>query len=191
MQDIQTFFQNAVKRDFARDIYFRIVQINLSNGPLLGEGELIYAKAASLPARKIGNVEAKYAGLTFNLPGTVSFPGSDAYEIDFYCDQYSNLRTLFLSESERTFDHITGIAGSGGDSDGSGVPNGTIANGSSIITLAQYDKELNEINTFDLVGCSIRDVGAMDFQIAEGTGAIMSFKVSLAYHYFNLVGIAR
>jgi cystathionine beta-lyase len=28
-------------------------------------------------------------------------------------------------------------------------------------------------------------VAEMDFQIAEGTGAIMSFKVQISYHYFD------
>jgi hypothetical protein len=181
---ITNFFANAVQRDFARDILFRVSLIEFSNGGLFNENDLVYAKAASLPARKIGNVEAKYAGLTFNLPGTVSFPGSDSYEIDFYCSQNSDLRTRFLNESERTFDHISGVAGSGVTD---GVSNGTIANGRSQIILVQYDKSLNAVGTYGLIGCSIRDVGAMDFQIAEGTGAIMSFKVQIAYHYFNYI----
>lgn len=178
---INKFFLNAVQSDFSRDIFFRVADIRFDGGFRINENDLIYAKAASIPARQIGNVEAKYAGLTFNLPGTVTFPGSEGYEIDFYCDQYSRLRNIFLAESRRIFDHENGIAGSG-----SGVLNGTPANGGSYILLQHLDKNLNTVLSYRLIGASIRNVGAMDFQMAEGTGAIMSFKVTIAYHFFNI-----
>lgn len=181
---IESFFLNAVQRDFSRDILFRVNRIQFINGDLFGENDLLYAKSASLPARKIGNVEAKYAGLTFNLPGTVSFPGSDGYEIEFYCDQKSDLRNRFLYESERTFNHKSGIAGSGDP-----VNSGTIAEVRSQIVLQQLNKKLKNVCEYILVGCSIRDVGALDFQIAEGTGSIMSFKITVAYHYFDYLPV--
>lgn len=174
---IENFFARAVANDFSRDISFRIMSISLSNGLTLNENDLVYAKSGTLPARAIGNVEAKYAGLTFNLPGTVSFPSSDSYEIDFYCSEKSELRNLLLLESRRTFNELTGIAGAGNQG-------GVIAGPDSTITLVQLDKKLDVISKFTLYGVSIRNVGALDFSISEGTGTVLSFKTTLAYHFF-------
>lgn len=180
---INNFFRNAVAHDFSRDFLFRIVDVNIdgvgSEALRLGPDDLVYAKTGKLPARTIGNAEVKYAGQTFNLPAAASFPGSDGYEIEFYCDESSYLRELLMNESTRTFGNVFGMAGTGSD----GL--GTIANERSYITLHQLNKKLDPIYQYTLIGCSIRNVGELSYQTAEGSGQVVSFNASIAYHFFT------
>lgn len=174
---INSFFNSAVINDFSRDYLFRVESIAFDGGNIFTPTELVYAKTGSLPARAIQNQEVKYAGQTFNVPGASNFPGSDNYEIDFYCPEDSSLRELFMNESTRTFGNIFGIAGSG-------VDGGSIASANSRITLLQLNKELNAIYKYELIGANIRSVGELSYSIAEGNGAVVSFKVGIAYHFF-------
>lgn len=186
---VNSFFLRSVHNDFSRDFLFRIVSVNI-DGPnsneklVLGKNDLVYAKTGKLPGRTIGNTEVKYAGQTFNMPAAVSFPGSDGYEIDFYCSESSYLREKLMNESTRTFGNIYGLAGTGGD----GL--GTIANQNSYILLHQLNKKLQPIYEYKLIGCSIRSVGDLAYQTAEGTGSVVSFNCTIAYHFFerNLLG---
>lgn len=177
-QTIESFFRNAVVNDFSRDYLFRIESIVLDGGLSMGPSAMLYAKSGKLPARKIVNHQVKYAGQTFNIPGSVEFEGSESYEIDFYCPEDSNIRELLMNESVRTFGNVLGIAGSGRNG-------GSIANQDSRITLLQLDKNLDPTYQYDLVGCSIRSVGDLSYGFAEGTGAVMTFNVGIAYHFFT------
>jgi hypothetical protein len=183
-QIIEKFFQQAVSNDFTRDYHFRLQELQFGGNPIVfGADQLVYAKAGKLPARSIVNQTVKYAGQTFNLPGSVEFTGSENYEMEFYCSESSNIRDLFLDESRRTFDAFTGQAGF--SNNGTGYPLGTIAGPTSYMMVTQLDKRLNPVRAFKLVGVSIRNVGDVAFEIAEGTGAIKTFAVSVAYHFFQ------
>ena len=183
---IEDFFMSAVRQDFTRDFFFRIVSIHL-DGPSTDENlnlvksDLVYAKTGKLPARIIGNAEVKYAGQLFNMPAAASFPGSDGYEIEFYCSEDSTLREILMNESTRTFGNIYGLAGSGSVFNGLG----TIANERSVIILHQLNKKLQPIYEYRLIGCSIRNVGDLAYTTAEGTGQVLSFTASFAYHFFE------
>ena len=182
-QTINTFFNNAVVNDFARDFLFRVESVNFDNGVVLTPTDLLYAKTGKLPARTIVNQNVKYAGQNFNIPGSVEFPGSDNYEIEMYCPETSSIRELLMNESTRTFGNVFGIAGSG-------QSGGSIANANSIITLLQLNKNLDAIYKYRLIGCSIRNVGEVSYSIAEGTGAVMSFTVGIAYHFFDRTSLS-
>lgn len=179
-QTINSFFNNAVVRDFSRDILFRVESVTFDGpgGLQLGPSDLLYAKSAKLPARSIVNQNVSYAGQKFNIPGTVDFPGSESYEMDFYCPEDSYVRELLMNESTRTFGNVFGIAGGG-------QGGGSIANANSRIVLLQLDKNLDPIYQYDLIGCSIRNVGEISYSIAEGTGAVVTFNVGIAYHFFE------
>lgn len=178
-QTINSFFTRAVQRDFTRDFLFRIESITFDGpeGVTIGPSELLYAKTGKLPARGIVNQNVSYAGQKFNIPGASEFPGSEAYDIDFYCPEDSHIREILMNESTRTFGNIFGLAGSGSDG-------GSIANANSRIILLQLNKQLDPIYQYDLIGCTIRNVGELAYSIAEGTGAVVSFPVTIAYHYF-------
>ena len=177
-QTINSFFNNAVIRDFSRDFLFRVDSINFDNGALITPTGLLYAKTAKLPGRNIVNQEVKYAGQNFNIPGSVQFPGSDNYSLAFYCPENSDIREIFMNESTRTFGNIFGVAGSGQNG-------GSIANANSVITLLQLNKNLDALFKYRLIGCNIREVGEVSYSMAEGNGAVMSFTVGIAYHFFD------
>jgi hypothetical protein len=175
-QNINSFFSSAVVADFARDYLFRVESLVFDGGLVLTPDEMIYAKTATLPAREIVNQEVKAYGQTFNIPGSSQFPNSANYEIDFYCPEDSSIRELLMNESTRTFGNIFGIAGSG-------VGGGSIASANSRITLIQLDKNLDALYKYELIGANIRNVGEISYDMAGGNGAVMSFKVSIAYHF--------
>jgi hypothetical protein len=180
-QLISNFYNEAIAKDFSRDVNFRVTQIvpdpilNLGSN-FIKESDLVYAKAAKLPARNITNQEAKYMGLTFNLPGVVEYPESANYSLEFYCDVKSALRTKFEEWTRVTFN------------DENSTGNYVVPTRNAIIQLAQIDSQLNIVQEYKLVGVSIRQVGDIEYAIAEGTGSVVSFNATFAYHYYELVG---
>lgn len=173
-QDITSFFERAVARDFSRDILFRVLGINIP-GFTLTEDDLVYAKSGSVPSRNIQNKTAPYGGLTFNVPGTVEYENAAAYQISFYCDARSDIHTKMYRESERVFSNNgTGDYNIGGPND--------------IISLAQLDKDLSPIKIYKLIGASIRNTGGLEYTFAEGTGEVISFDTTFAYHFYTVEG---
>ena len=172
-QTIRNFFQVAAQREFSRDFLFRVLSINFAGGATFNESELVYVRTATLPGRSINDVDAKYMGVSFHIPGGVTYPNSGSYSLEFYCDSQSAIREKFIAESRRTFDDATST----------GAYN--IPTASSVIRLMQLDKNLDPVTIYRLVGCSIRDVSEMSYSIAEGTGNYQTFTVTTAYHFFE------
>lgn len=172
-QTIKKFFDQASRRDFARDFLFRVTSISLRNGAFsMGVDDLVYAKTAKLPTRQIENIATPYMGLDFNLPGRAKYGDSSAYTIEFYCDAEASLHKRLLSETREVFND----ANSTGDY--------KIADENSTIVLHQLDKNLVAFREYKLIGASIRDCGALEGKISDGTGAVVSFSAQFAYHYF-------
>jgi hypothetical protein len=44
---------------------------------------------------------------------------------------------------------------------------------------------LEVIKTIELVGASLRTIGEIAYQIADGTGEVLNFPVSFAYHFYK------
>lgn len=176
-QGIADFYTQAQARDFSRTNLFRVLNINFGDGSstIIGEPDLVYARTASLPAKAITNVQAPYMGLKFNIPGTVIYPDSENYVINFYADAAQKLREKFLKVVDDTFN------------DASSTGNYFTPKQSAVIDLVQLDKQLNKIAQYQLVGVSIRNVGALAYDITTN-GEIQNFDVSVAYHYFRKTG---
>lgn len=171
---IQTFFEQAKSRQFARDFLFRVKQINLAGGVSFnGETDLVYARTASLPGRNIENKTVNYVGQQFNVPGKSSYPGSEGYTIEFFHEEAITLRKKFEEASRSVFNNET----STGDYRMPGEE--------STITLSVLDSQLQETDTIVLVGASIRDIGEVSYTIADGTGEILTFNVTFAFHFYN------
>ena len=69
-QNITNFYKVATQKKFSRDFQLRVSSFIVNNGTdLFGEDDLVYIKSASLPARRIENIQAPYMGLNFNVPG--------------------------------------------------------------------------------------------------------------------------
>ena len=172
-QTIGNFYDRALAREFSRDFLFRVINITFAGGAIFDESELIYAKTATLPARGVTNVQSKFMGLPFNIAGTATYPGAEGYVINFYCDAQSQLRNKFLAESRRVFDDAT----STGDYN--------IASRANSITLVQINKALEPISTFKLVGASVRNVGPISYNMADGVGQPVAFDATVSYHFFE------
>ena len=172
-QTIRTFYKEATDREFSRDFLFKVSDLKVGKLVILPK-DLVYVKAAKLPERTLANIDVKYMGVSFNLPGVPTYGEAAGYSLTFYCDAQSELHHKFLKESARTFN------------DGSSTGAYDIAGDNSIIQLSQLDKQLNQIRDFRLMGASIRKVGGIEYNIAEGTGAPVTFEVSFGYHYFTV-----
>jgi hypothetical protein len=176
-QTIQDFYTQAQAKDFARNNLFRVININFGDGSttVINETDLVYARTASLPAKQITNVPATYMGLQFNIPGVSTYPGSDSYQINFYSDEAQKLREKFLNVLNDTFN------------DANSTGNYFTPKQTAVIDLVQLNKQLNKIAQYQLVGVSIRDVQALEYDMTA-TGEIQNFNVGLAYHYWRKTG---
>lgn len=176
-QNIEQFYQRAQARDFSRDFLFRVTDVVLAGDVTLEDEELVYAKAATLPARNITNVEAPYMGLNFNVPGNVTYPGSDGYSLSFYLDAASELRNKLELASRILFD------------DTSSTGQYSTPSEDYYIILQQLNKKLEPISTYKLYGASIRNIDAIEYQMAEGTGNTVQVQTTIAYHFYKNLDI--
>jgi hypothetical protein len=172
---IQNYFQQATDKQFARDILFRVKSIKIVGGELLGDQQLVYARSAKLPGRDIEDKTVNYSGQTFHVPGKVSYPGSESYPIEFYHDEGSSLREQFEIISRAVFDHRNNNVGEY-----------SMPGSDSIIELNILDRQLREIGVIQLIGASIRKIGEIAYEIADGSGEILKFTVDFAYHWYEM-----
>jgi hypothetical protein len=185
--NIQDFMNRASQKQFARDILFRVKQISITGLSLNGETDLLYARSASLPGRNILNKQVKFSGQNFNVPSVSEYPGSEAYTIEFYVDQELDIRSKLETASRTLFDNETttgNICMPGVESiitlDVLQIPCGK---GSTVLD----GNSLEVGKTFQLVGASLRDIGEIAYQYADGTGEILTFSATFAYHFYRVV----
>jgi hypothetical protein len=181
--DINTFYNIATQKQFARDFFMRIKQITLPGLSLDGETDLVFAKTATLPGRNIENKQVKYAGQNFNLNGSATYPGSESYSIEFYHSQDLDLRTKLEKASRTAFNNETTtgqMCMPGSESyiilDLLGVPCGTGNAGG---------QGLQIIKQIKLIGAAIKDIGEVGYQIADGTGEVLSIPCTFSYHWYE------
>jgi hypothetical protein len=114
-------------------------------------------------------------GLNLNIPGSVEYPGSEAYNLTFYLDADSDLRNYFEAASRALFNDQTSTGEYG-------TPDEDF-----FIQLAQLDKDLEPIAEYKLVGASLRNIDDIEYKIADGTGATVEITTTIAYHFYNKV----
>jgi hypothetical protein len=170
---ITDFMQRATREQFSRDFLFRVKNIQIEGVELLGDQQLLYARTASLPGRNIENKTVNYFGQTFNVPGKSTYPGSEGYSIEFYHDEDLDIRTTLEKATRAVFDNdtSTGQYGMPGLED--------------YIILEAIGKDLSSKAEFKLVGASVRSVGEIQHEIADGTGEIRTFPATFSYHYYE------
>jgi len=174
-QLINDFYRVAVNRDFARDINFRILSIETggTTSASFDEDDLVYARAATLPARAITPIAVPYMGLKFNIPGVATYPSSEAYTLKFYSDAKSKIRQKFEQWTRDIFD------------DASSSGNYFTPRATSTIDLVQLDNQNNKIAQYQLVGVSCVNCGPLTYSMSDGTGATIDFEATLSYHYWR------
>ena len=166
---IQDFYRTAANKDFARLFQFRVTQfgrINFSND------QLAYIETASLQGRTINNIQVPYMGLQFNLPGSVSYPGSAGYNVTFRCDETYDIRAALEADMFATFDEQT----SSGDY--------TLPKSNSNLVMELVDKNFKTQRVYTLFGCYIQSMGDTAYDIKDN-GAIASVPVTLAYQFWR------
>jgi hypothetical protein len=169
-QTIQDFYRVAQQRDFTRDYMLRVT--SLGNN-VLNEDDFVYITTATLPGRDIHPQKATYMGLDFNFPGTVMYPGSNGWAVEFRSDKANIIREkLEFWQRGEIFNDLTSTGNLG------------VRGPESVIQLNQVDDKLNTLNVYNLYGAYILKIGDLKYNIA-GTGAPLSFAATLAYHYWT------
>lgn len=159
------FYTQAQAAEFARKFQFKIETL----GPLTAD-DLIYFHTANLPQRTISNQTVPFMGLDFNIPGTVKYDGSSSWQVQFRCDEASNIRAKLLAWQ----DEIFSVQQSGGKY---GVP---VSKGVVYQLGKDYDKKIRK---FVLQGIYPVTVGELSYDIGDA-GAIQEFNVTFAYQFW-------
>ena len=168
-QTIQKFYTTAAQRDFARIFQFRLNSFGNVN---FGPEHLTYVETAALPGRSITNVPVPYMGLQFNVPGTVTYPGSTGYAVTFRCDQAYDLRAALEAATFNTFDEAT----STGDF--------SIPSPGSVLTMELIDKQMNPVRYYTLYGVYVQSLADAGYDIKD-TGTVQSINATLAYQFWR------
>jgi len=166
---IQDFYRVASNKDFARLFQFRVTKfgsIKFTND------QLTYIETTSLPGRTINNIQVPYMGLNFNLPGTVSYPGSTGYQVTFRCDESYDIRAALEAEMFSTFDEKT----SSGDY--------SLPKSDRILVMELFDKNFQVARQYTLFGCYIQALGDLQYDIKDN-GALASVQATIAYQFWR------
>jgi len=170
---IQNFYDVARIGDFSRDFQFRIIQLGSNEWDTeLGPSKTVYMTTASIPNRAINNQTVPYMGLNFNVPGSVSYPGSEGWSVTFRMPQDYSIRDTLERWQITTFDDET----STGDYN--------IPGRDSVIELGLLNTAGNVIRFYTLYGVYVVNLGEVAYDIT-GSGAPMTFPATLAYQYWR------
>jgi hypothetical protein len=112
-------------------------------------------------------------GLQFNVPGTATYPGSDAYAVTFRCDQNYNIRAALENATFNTFD------------DGTSTGDYNIARNSSVITMNLLNKNGSTARQYTLYGAYVVSVGESTYNLGDA-GTIQTVPTTLAYQYWRV-----
>lgn len=175
-QNISNFITVASQKDFARNNLFRVMTLK-TRVLELDESELLYCKGARIPARETPIHKVKYHGMEMNYnASTVTYQGSDSYELEFYLDSSGDLRTKFEEASRIIFNDI------------SNTGNWRFPSTSDTLTIAQLGFNMQPVRTFTLFGVTIKNIDVIEGQPAEGDGSAITCKVTLSYLYYRTEG---
>ena len=184
-QNIKDFYNVAQRKDFARLFQFRVTQLGGSLD-FINNDDLIYLDTASLPGRTINNVPVPYMGLSFNVPGTASYPGSAAYRVTFRCDAGYDIRSKLEQLSFRVFNDDTSTG------------EYTIPGPESVLQMDLYtsgsrtDLAPTIVRRYKLYGVYVVSLDDVAYDIKD-TGSVAMVNATLAYQYwraFNTAGRA-
>jgi hypothetical protein len=172
-QNIIDFYNTAQDKDFARQFQFRITKIANTN---FDNTQLVYLETATLPGRSITNVQVPFMGLQFNVPGTATYPGSDAWNVSFRCDSNYDIRTVLENATFNTFDDAT--------SEGTY----SIPKNSSDVILKLLGKDPDvTVREYSLIGAYIVAVGESTYNLGD-SGSIVTIPATIAYQYWRVTG---
>jgi hypothetical protein len=166
MSGIQDFYAAAQEREFARDFQFRVVTL----GPY-DEKDLLYITTAVLPGKSVQNQVVPYMGLDFNVPGSVKYDASNAWQVTFKCDEGLNIRNKAEGWLKEIFNDET-------SSGKYGVP-------VEVATMQLLGKNMEAIRTYNFYGIYLQSIGAINYD-KKGTGVPLDFQATFAYQFWRL-----
>jgi hypothetical protein len=118
-------------------------------------------------------------GLQFNVPGTATYPGSDAWNVSFRCDQNYDIRAVLENATFNTFD----------DSISTGDYN--IARRGSVVTIQLLGKNPETtIRQYNLIGAYVVSVGDSTYNLTDN-GTIVTVPATIAYQYWRVTKIGN
>ena len=171
MQDITDFYRVAQERGFARDFMLRVRAIGEDT---FNEDDFVYITSKQLPDRSITNQPVPYMGLVFNVPGTVTYPGSDSWSVTFRNDMDGAIRRKLEDWNISVFDNETSVGDISVRGEDKVIQLDLIGDGG--------DGDVR--NTYKLYGVYCKTIGTVDHN-NEGAGAITTFTAQLAYHFWR------
>jgi hypothetical protein len=173
---IQQFYTAATNKDFARLFQFRVTAFPGINFD--AQRQLLYVETATLPGRTINNVPVPYMGLQFNVPGTASYPGSNAYNVMFRIDADYDIRAALEASTFATFDDATST----------GAYN--IKGEDRILQLALLGKNTQSggipeiVRNYTLYGAYLVSVNDTQYDIKD-SGTVATCQAVIAYHFWR------
>ena len=163
---IQEFYAAAQANEFARDFQFKVVTLGPYNA-----ADLLYITTTTLPGKEITNQPVPFMGLSFNVPGSVKYTGSEGWTVKFRCDEGLNIRNKMENWIKEIFDDQT-------SSGKYGVP-------TEVATMQLLGKDLKAIRTYDFTGIYPVKLGQIDYD-KMGDGKPREFDVTFAYQFWRL-----
>ena len=163
---IQDFYAAAQAQEFARDFQFRVRTL----GPFQ-ENDLLYVKTTTLPGKEITNQPVPFMGLEFNVPGSVKYTGSAAWEVLFWCDEGLNIRNKMENWIKEIFDDQTSTGKYG-------VP-------TEQASMDLLGKDLEAIRRYNFIGIYPVTLGPINYDL-QGDGKPLDFSATFAYQYWRL-----
>ena len=171
-QTIQNFYDAALRLDFARKNLFRVDYIETQfTNVRFDTDDLVYIETLSLPQRTINNQPVKFMGVDFNVPGTASYPGSNAWNVTFRMPGDLMIRRKLEQWTRNVFD----------DQTSTGAYNladlGTLG-------LSLMDKDGQPVISYKLWGVYCVSLGDYALDIKD-SGSIVTQPATLAYQYWT------
>jgi hypothetical protein len=171
-QGIENFYDSAIVNDFARQNLFRVIALG---GNRFSTNELMYITTTTLPGRSITNVPVPFMGLSFNVPGTATYPNSNAWQVTFRIPSNLSIRRKFEDWTKQIFD----------DANSTGAYNIPSKDASNQVTISLMNKMGDPIRTYTLFGAYCVSIGDMTLNITNA-GEIIEQQATLAYQYWRI-----
>ncbi len=172
MSNISEFYSKMKETSFRRGHEFQITLSGTGVGNL-DEDIKFFAQGATLPGKTIGEATVNYQGLSFSLPGNVTF--EHGISLTCLCDNNMNI----YEDVKAWMNKFSNLAMStGGDK--------RLPNTKFYIDL--LDSTLSEVvRSYELVGVWPESIGEIALS-HEADGAIITFDIGLKYQYFIEAG---
>ena len=181
---ITNFYQTAVYNDFARVFQFRLDSLKIGNIDWTydSSGELVYVETANLPGRTINNIPVPFMGVSFNVPGNTSFPGSNNYPLTIRCDQQYALRAELEDELVRLFSISTTTGNYS-------TPNDTQQLTMTLFGKSQDANGPTAVRQYTLVGLYLVSLQDTQYDVKD-TGNVALINPVFAYQYWTVASAA-